>query len=131
MADTSARLEIIEKGQYELKVKLDNMRDRVIAALQSAQGAGGTGIALPPPATAAEVSSPLAEQSVVLTLKLTEMNQRNDAGSITSSSTAATVVGDTFFEHPSKSFAIAVPSTFSMPNVHVIDARRMWHDGSK
>ena len=131
MADTSVRLEIIEKGQYELKVKLDNMPDRVIAAVQSAQGAGGTAIALPLPATAAEVSSPLAEQIVVLTQKLTEMNQRIDAGSITSSSTAATIVGDTFFEHPNKSFAIAVPSTFSMPKVNVIDAWRMWHGGSK
>ena len=115
-----------------MKAKLDNMPDRVVAALQSAQGAGGAGVALPPPpaSTAAEVPSLLAEKIAALTEKLTEMNQRIDAGSIISPSTVA-IVGDTFFEHPGKSFALAVPSTFSMPKANVIDAWRMWHGGSK
>ena len=79
---------------------------------------------------AAEVPSLLAEKIAALTEKLTEMNQRIDAGIITSPSTVA-IVGDTFFEHPGKSFALAVPSTFSMPKANVIDAWRMWHGGSK
>ena len=60
------------------------------------------------------------------------MNQRIAAGSnsITSPSTVA-IVGETLFEHPGKSFAYAVPSTFSMPKVNAIDALRMWHSGSK
>jgi hypothetical protein len=133
LADTSARLKAIEDRQIELKAELDSMPDRVVAALQSAQGAGAGGIALPPPTTAAEAPSPLAEKILALTQKLTEMNQRmDDAGSnsITSSSTVA-IVGETLFEHPGKSFAYAVPSTFSMPKVNVIDAWRMWHSGSK
>ena len=109
-----------------------HMPNKVIAALQSAQGAGAGDTALPPPTTAAEVASPLAEQIVALTQKLTEMNQRIDAGSntITSPSTAM-IVEDTLFQHPGKSFAYAVPSTFSMPKVNIINAWRMWHGGSK
>ena len=114
MADNSARLE-------QLETKVDKIPERVVTALQSAQGTRG-----------AEVPSPLADQIVALTQKLSEMGRRIDAvnDSITSPTVTA-IVGETFFQHPGKSFAYAVPSTFSMPKVNVINAWRMWHGGSK
>lgn len=124
MADNSARLEALEEGQTELRAEVHNIPDRVVTALQSAQG------------TVVRLRRVVAELHELLErlggVELSEVSQRIDAVSntITSPSTPA-VVGETFFQHPGKPFEYAVPSTFSMPKVNVIDAWRMWHGGSK
>ena len=72
----------------------------------------------------------LTGDCIGLQFPVTKTAQTGTAKDITSPSTPA-VVGETFFQHPGKSFAYAVPSTFSMPSVNVMVAWRMWHGGSK